>query len=63
MRRNHLGYRVGQDHHRAKADDSLVRRARELHGNGWGYKRIGREINVPARTAADWCRYETRWLA
>ena len=62
-RRNHLGYRVGADHHRAKASDDTVSRARELHEGGMGYKRIGRELGVPARTVADWCRYETRWSA
>ena len=63
IRRNHRGYRVGQDHQRAKAEDAVVRRARELHEGGMGYKRIGRQLNVPPRTVADWCRYETRWTA
>jgi len=63
VRRNHTGHRVGEDHQRAKAPDDVVRRARELNAGGLGYKRIGKIVNAPARTVADWCRYDTRWSA
>jgi hypothetical protein len=61
--RNHTGHRVGEGHQRATASDALVREARRLHEAGNGYRTIGRILNIPWRTVADWCRYETRWSA
>lgn len=63
MRRNHTGHRVGEYHQRAKVSDEVVRRARQMHAEGVGYGQIGKRLDIPKRTVADWCRYDTRWSA
>jgi len=63
IRRNHTGHRVGEGHHRARYSDAVVHRARDLHNQGVGYRAIGKQLGIPFRTVADWCRYDTRWAA
>lgn len=61
VRRSATGHRMGQDHQKVKAPDSVVNRARHLREKeGWTYRRISEELNVPLRTVADWCWYATR---
>lgn len=63
IRRNHLGYRVGEHHHRAKLSDAQVADMRRLNDQGWGYRRLSRRFGCGESTARDICTYRTRWAA
>jgi len=60
MRRNALGYRIGEDNHKAKESDHTVWLARQLHDSGLGYRKIGQKLEVPWPTVRDWVTYRTR---
>jgi len=61
FRRNHLGYRVGESHHRAKLSDDIVAHMRHLRQRyGWTFSRIGQEVGCSKWTARDICEYRTR---
>lgn len=68
-RRNHKGYRVGQDHQHAKVPDALVRQIREEHersqqragnGGGGGYATLARKHGIGVSTVRDFVTYRTR---
>ena len=59
-KRNHLGYRVGEWHGRAKADDRTVRRALDMRREGRTISEIGDALGVNERTVFDWITYRTR---
>lgn len=64
IRRNHLGYRVGEGHHRAKLTDKQVARMRWWHEQrGIGYRRLAQMFGCGQSTARDICTYRTRWAA
>ena len=50
----------GEKHHRAKYSAELVERARVMHDEGAGFKRIARAMGLPAGTVRDWVEYRTR---
>lgn len=61
MRRNHLGYRVGQDHHRARVSDATVKAMRAAYVPCvHGMVRISREFGVPLATVRDIVTFATR---
>lgn len=60
---NHNGRRIGESHHAARHGDDIVREARRMHGDGMGYKRIGRMLGVHPATIRDWVQYATRYSA
>jgi len=60
MKRNHNGYRVGECHQRAKLSDEQVRRMREAHSNGFGYRRLSQIFQCGQSTARDIVTYRTR---
>ena len=68
MRRNHLGYRVGEGHHRAKLTDEQVKRMRAKYEaakksarpRDYGYRWIGGLFGVSEWTARDIVTYRTR---
>lgn len=47
---NEKGYRIGQDHHKARYSDSEVEMVWKLRDLGWGYKRIAAAVEMPIRT-------------
>lgn len=63
MKRNHLGYRVGECHHRAKLPDSDVaemRRLREEKPWLWSYRSLAEYFGCGQSTARDIVKYWTR---
>lgn len=61
MRRTHRGYRIGADHHRARAGDDIVAKARRMYRPGVvGYGAIAETLGVGASTVRDWVHYRTR---
>lgn len=61
MKRNHLNYRVGQDHHRAKLSDEQVAKIRRMYRPRIvGYETLAREFNCGASTIRDIVTYRTR---
>lgn len=60
MRRNHRGYRVGEDHHRAKLNDEAVSWMRELRAQGLSYRAIAERVGCSLWTARDICDFRTR---
>jgi len=63
IRRNHLGYRVGESHQRAKLTDAQVREMRSLHGRArapLGYGALAKRFNCGESTARDICTFRTR---
>ena len=61
VRRNHIGYRVGEDHQRARMSDDVVARAVELRATGLSYRAIGESVGASQWTVRDWCQGWTRW--
>lgn len=61
IRRNHSGYRVGEDHHRARMSDEAVSRAIQLRQIGLSYRAIGEAVGASQWTVRDWCQGWTRW--
>lgn len=57
---NERGNRMGETHHRAKLTDEQVETMRELHQQGWGFKRLARAFNVSRETARDIVLYRRR---
>lgn len=65
MKRNHRGYRVGQDHHHAKLPDWAVARMRELRSKDsalWTLPALADIFRCGLSTARDICDYATRPL-
>ncbi len=61
MKRNHRGYRIGADHHRATAADDVVAKARRIYRRGVvGYRAIAETLGVGESTVRDWVQYRTR---
>lgn len=66
IRRSELGYRVGEDHHRAKVPDAVVRRARDLRDEGLKLAAISLQLwtefgfKVTLRTVKAWCLFDRR---
>lgn len=60
MRRNTQGYRIGQDHHRAKLSDEQVEAIRQMRDEGMSYRRIAEAIGAPLWTVRDIADYRTR---
>lgn len=65
--RNHIGYRIGEGHHRAKLTDDQVREMRALYSE-WkagglrkGYAALAAIFDCGISTARDICTYRTRW--
>ena len=50
----------GERHYLAKASDTTVEVARQLHDQGWGYRKIARHLDVPRATVQFWCTYRRR---
>jgi hypothetical protein len=57
---NDQGYRVGENHARARSSDELVESARALHEEGVGYKTLAWFFGVPVRTIRDWISFRRR---
>jgi len=47
---NDLGYRIGQDHHKAKYTNHEVEQVFILKQKGHGYKNISKIMDMPVRT-------------
>lgn len=63
MKRNHKGYRVGQDHHRAKISDATVAQMRAKYvPYVYSMGMLSREFRVPFATVRDIVTYRTRPL-
>jgi hypothetical protein len=63
IRRNHLGYRVGEDHQRAQLRDWAVARVRELRERDptlWTLTALSELFDTPLSTIRDICSYATR---
>lgn len=66
MRRNALGYRVGQDHQKAKLTDAQVKDMRQLYqswkaaGSRKGYSTLAEIFKCGESTARDIVTYRTR---
>lgn len=57
---NTKGFRVGEDHQRAKLTDHEVDLIRSLHREGLTYKTIAEKFEISARMVGAICRYERR---
>lgn len=66
LKRNHLGYRVGECHQRAKLSDEKVRQMRETYqtwkeeGKHKGYEALAKVFGCGVSTARDIVTYRTR---
>jgi hypothetical protein len=61
IRRNHNGYRVGEDHQRAKVPDATVRAMRAAYvPYVFGIQSVAVMFGVPVITARDIVTYRTR---
>lgn len=60
MRRNHLGYRVGEGHQKARLSDAAVKRMREMRAAGLSYEQISSAIGCSKWTTRDIVTYRTR---
>ena len=63
MKRNHLGYRVGECHQKAKLPDADVREMRRLREERpwlWSYRALADEFGCGQSTARDIVNYQTR---
>lgn len=60
MRRNHIGHRVGEFHHRAKLTDEQVKRMRSAHEKGLGYRKLSGIFQCGQSTVRDIVTYRTR---
>lgn len=61
MKRNHRGYRVGQDHHRAKVSDATVAAIRaEYLAYVRGIWYLAEKYGLPRSTVRDFVQYRTR---
>lgn len=64
VRRNHLGYRVGEAHQKAVLSDDDVRVMRQIRDEtGAGYRLLGEMFGTPAFTVRDIVTYRTRAAA
>ena len=50
---NERGYRIGEDHQRAKITNHEVDLILELNMAGFGYKRIAQKFDIGVRTVRD----------
>lgn len=57
---NDRGYRVGQDHHRAKFTDHEVEQMRRLHDGGMSLYRIAKIMETNESTVRDICSHRRR---
>lgn len=57
---NEFNQPVGEFHGRAKWTDSEAELVRELHDEGWGYKRISQKMEMPRSTVRAICRGDIR---
>ena len=66
MKRNHLGYPVGECHHRSKISDEMVRAIRKKYadakasGKKKGYGWVAARFGVSEWTVRDLVTYRTR---
>lgn len=67
VKRNERGYRVGEDHHNAKASDAVVKRARDLYEFEFkkplqivGILKIEFGIDVCRSVVQQWVLYTSR---
>ena len=60
MKRNAKGYRIGEDHHRAKLTDAQVEEIRVLRDEGWSYGQISKRMSASYWTVRDIADYRTR---
>ena len=52
--------RVGERHHASRHSNATVERARVLHDEGLGYRRIAQQLGISHNTIEDWCSYRSR---
>ncbi|OJU90985.1 MAG: hypothetical protein BGO13_08640 [Burkholderiales bacterium 66-5] len=57
---NSRGWRIGQDHPRAKYTDREAELVLELAEQGWGSRRIANTMEMPRRTVRDILSGRTR---
>lgn len=57
---NELGYRVGEDHHRAKFTDHEIEQMRKLRDDGMPYARIACVMECAEATARHICTHRRR---
>lgn len=57
---NDKGYRVGEDHHRAKLTNAQVDEIHELREQGLTYGQINKKTGIPKSTIASILQYNRR---
>ena len=57
---NGQGKRVGESHPKAELTDHEVELMREIHEEGYGYRRLAKMFEVGKTTVRQIVRYETR---
>lgn len=50
----------GENHPQAKLTDHEVELLRQMHDEGYGYKRLAKMFETPVRTVRDICNYTYR---
>jgi len=60
MKRNPKGYRIGEDHQKAKLSDDDVELIRDLRDGGMTYREISEKFECSYWTARDIADYRTR---
>ena len=60
---NEKGYRLGEDHQRAKLTNHEVECIRRLHADGMDYQMIAEKYEVSKTLIARICRFEIRATA
>ncbi|MFJ0380956.1 helix-turn-helix domain-containing protein [Bordetella bronchiseptica] len=53
---NDAGFRVGQDHPRARYTDGEVAMVHNLRDDGWSYRAIAQKLDMPKSTVRNICR-------
>ena len=57
---NALGRRVGDSHHNARLTDNEVDALLELHGEGWGYRKLAAKFEVSKSLVRNICKGRAR---
>lgn len=57
---NERGLRVGEDHQHARLTDAECELIRQMHEEGWSYKKLADKFEVGKSTIADICKYRRR---
>jgi IS30 family transposase len=57
---NERGLRVGEDHQHATLTDAECELIRELHDEGWSYRRLAEKFEVGKSTIADIVKHRRR---